>query len=438
MAALNEKVVIVGAGCFGVSTAYHLLKRGFTDVTILDRSSSLPAPDAASNDMNRIVRSSYPDMFYTKFAREAIDAWKDRDEWEDTYHECGVVVLGLSENEAYADKAYENDTALGAKIRPLADAEALYAAFPPQVPVGSFDQQSGYLNSDSGWANAGQGLAIMISKVISLKGKVLPGKNICDVVRDNGRTCGVRCEDGTIYEASVVVIATGSWTPSAFPNAIPNHTSGLSTGQCVAMIQLSDAEAELYKECPVVLDFSTGFYIFPPTDQGIIKMAMHLGGYTHMKDGISTPRTVTTDPDQGLSIPKLNVQQMRKHLHEVYPRLADKPFSATRLCWYNDSPDDNWIIGRVPGDPSLVLATGDSGHAYKFLPVIGRLMADTIQGTMELGLAAKFAVERRYTAVDDSRAGTSVTELDVDQLCTPDDLLAGHLDQTSLTHGYVR
>ena len=49
----NERVLIIGAGCFGLSTAYHLLRRGFADVTVLDRSEKLPAPDAASNDMNR-------------------------------------------------------------------------------------------------------------------------------------------------------------------------------------------------------------------------------------------------------------------------------------------------------------------------------------------------------------------------------------------------
>lgn len=49
----NDKIVIVGAGCFGISTAYHLLKRGFTDVTVLDRSPTLPARDAASSDFNR-------------------------------------------------------------------------------------------------------------------------------------------------------------------------------------------------------------------------------------------------------------------------------------------------------------------------------------------------------------------------------------------------
>jgi len=49
----SDSVIVVGAGCFGISTAYHLLQRGYTDVTILDRSEKLPAPDAASTDINK-------------------------------------------------------------------------------------------------------------------------------------------------------------------------------------------------------------------------------------------------------------------------------------------------------------------------------------------------------------------------------------------------
>lgn len=118
------------------------------------------------------------------------------------------------------------------------------------------------------------------------------------------------------------------------------------------MIQLSKEEANLYKDCPVVLDFDSGFYIFPvsshpyyssalniikfrqPNDKGVVKMAMHIGGYTYTDAGVSTPRTVTTDVARGLLIPKRDIQQMRGHLREVYPSLADKAFSATRLCWY--------------------------------------------------------------------------------------------------------
>lgn len=173
----------------------------------------------------------------------------------------------------------------------------------------------------------------MTSKVISLKGKVLPGKNVTKIIKQNGRTIGVECSDGVIYDASLLVIATGSWTHSAFPE-LDLRPRCLATGHGIAMMELSDEEAKVYGRCPVILDTCTGFYIFPPTSQGIIKMAMHLPGYTHMVGNISTPRTSVSDPERGLFIPKANLQELRRCLREVYPLLADKPFSATRLCWY--------------------------------------------------------------------------------------------------------
>jgi sarcosine oxidase / L-pipecolate oxidase len=51
----DSKIVIVGAGVFGLSTAEHLLKRGYGAITVLDRSDVLPAPDAASCDINKGV-----------------------------------------------------------------------------------------------------------------------------------------------------------------------------------------------------------------------------------------------------------------------------------------------------------------------------------------------------------------------------------------------
>jgi len=106
-----QRIAIVGAGCFGISTAYHLLKHAKeqskdVQVTVVDRAEVLPAPDAASTDLNKskfaikvplhfsltillcsVVRSAYQDEFYTKFAREAIAEWKNRSVWGDAYHE---------------------------------------------------------------------------------------------------------------------------------------------------------------------------------------------------------------------------------------------------------------------------------------------------------------------------------------------------------------
>ncbi len=123
------------------------------------------------------------------------------------------------------------------------------------------------------------------------------------------------------------------------------------------MIQLTEKEALAYKDCPTLLDLSTGFYIFPvcvlswptrhtyettptqPTKGHVVKIAIHKFGYTHSVNieghdtEISTPRTVVTDPVRGLAIPKRELQLLRTYLREIYPDLADKPFMGTRLCW---------------------------------------------------------------------------------------------------------
>lgn len=82
-------VIVVGAGCFGVSTAVHLLQENGSSgpnytVTVIDASDTIPAPDAASTDINKIVRSSYSDPFYTSFARAAMREWTSLG---DVYHE---------------------------------------------------------------------------------------------------------------------------------------------------------------------------------------------------------------------------------------------------------------------------------------------------------------------------------------------------------------
>ncbi|KAI0629034.1 FAD dependent oxidoreductase [Trametes polyzona] len=432
MAITHEStILIVGAGCFGLSTAYHLLKRGYKNLTVIDRSPVLPAPDAASTDLNKIVRSSYPDIFYTRLAREAIAAWKDTEEWGDTYHESGVY-CPLKLGETYTDKAYENDVALGARIEHLSGPDAVRKAFPPSVNLAIPENARGYLNRDGGWAFASQGVSRLMDKITSLGGKIVPGKPVAELLRADGKTTGVRCEDGSSFEADLTVLAVGSWTASAFPE-LSLQTRCLATGQTVAMLQLTPEEGDRYRDCPVFLNFATGFYMFPPNKDNIVKLAIHDGGYTQTvtnpKSGepVSTPRTVLSHGDDGLRIPKAALQKLRTELAQVYPELAKKTFAATRLCWYTDAPDENWVIGYHPDDPCLVLATAGSGHAYKFLPTIGSLVVDAIEQKLPEEVAARFAVNRPHATkdgvVEPEIRYNPPEELVADQLCEPEDLL---------------
>lgn len=105
--ASEEHILILGAGMFGASAAYHLThpkplssalapKVPTTRVTLLDRS-PLGAGIGASEDINKIIRADYSQKFYMDLGYEAINAWKTLSEpggiLEGLYHQTGWIVL---------------------------------------------------------------------------------------------------------------------------------------------------------------------------------------------------------------------------------------------------------------------------------------------------------------------------------------------------------
>lgn len=151
-----------------------------------------------------------------------------------THSRSGVIVIGLSNDDtgaignSYAFESYKNDIALGSRCKELRDGKSICACFPADVATASFEKCAGYLNLDGGWVDAGKALTILLKEVAALNGKVLPGKRVSRLLRheqapadgkDQGgsRIIGIECSDGTVLKAELVIIATGSWTPSTFP-----------------------------------------------------------------------------------------------------------------------------------------------------------------------------------------------------------------------------
>ena len=126
----------------------------------------------------------------------------------------------------------------------------------------------------------------------------------------------------------------------------------------------------------------TGFF-FEPNDKGIIKLLNETPGFTHkqvLPDGreASVPRSHAQNPKD--TIPTICVQAMRTLLSKTLPQFQSRELLDAKVCWCADSMDREWLISRHPAHPKLVLAVGDSGNAYKMLPVIGKYIADLVQG----------------------------------------------------------
>lgn len=195
--------------------------------------------------------------------------------------------------------------------------------------------------------------------------------------------------------------------------------------QVVATLRPSPFYQQQLREAPVLLDWQSGFYMFPPNEEGVIKIAIHAEGHTfapgssqddssgsnpsNLVDRISRPRTVRTHgEDDGTRVPRHILQRIHAKLEGAYPELGKVALETTRLCWYTESPDENWFIDQVPGHPTLFIATGGSGHAFKFLPVIGRLVKERIEGRLRPEDAVKFSLGREFGARFRSRLGEPV------------------------------
>ncbi|QRV98189.1 FAD-binding domain protein [Ceratobasidium sp. AG-Ba] len=452
-------VLILGAGCFGLSAALELLSRGYKNVTIVDRAPELPAPDAASTDLNKIVRSAYRKDAYTRLARESIKEWKTGD-WDGAYHESGILVCGGATGTPYSRAAQENDIAAGGRVTLLPTVESIKSIFPAGITIGEIAEaedrgqgitakNSCYLNADGGWVEATTAMKALLRKVRAYEGhgvKILAGCRVTGLEIDaDGSAAGVKIarneeqdqgKEG-VLKADVIVLATGAWSSSLFPD----DSFGLSrlmkaTGQSVLSVQLTPEELAKYSKCPSFFDTATGLYTMPPTASGLLKWGLHHTGALSSHK-VSTPRTglaadnaAPLNPNAKIgvdgagvpcAVPKSIITPMRDAMRKLYPDIADRDAASSRICWYADTIDEDWIIDYHPNHPRILFATGGSGHAFKFLPVLGRVIADRLENKLDKESNELFSFTRPRSAEHVERVGEYI-RIDETQLSTIADL----------------
>ncbi|KAF8756372.1 FAD dependent oxidoreductase [Rhizoctonia solani] len=211
-----------------------------------------------------------------------------------------------------------------------------------------------------------------------------------------------------------------------------------ATGHTSLTVQLTPEEYEIYKNVPTLFDKETDLYTMPPTPSGLLKWGLHHKGAVSAHS-VSTPRTgVSKDNDSPLdstarvgvdgagascAVPKRMLKPMRDAMRKLYPDIADRDFASSRICWYADTSDEDWIVDYHPDHPRLLLATGGSGHGFKFLPVLGRVIADRLENKLDVESRDLFSFTRVRSDEHVERAGESF-EIVEEELTIPTDLKA--------------
>lgn len=390
------KTAIVGAGIFGVTAALELRRRGHR-VTLLDPG-PLPHPLAASTDVSKVVRVEYgSDEEYTTLGEEAISGWHRWNEelGEELYHETGVLFMRAS---ALAPGTFEGDSqaVLTRRGRPaeVVDRVALRQRF----PAWNADRYlEGILDARGGWVEAGLVVTRLLERARSLGVELVEGAAFERLIEDGARVRGLVTADGRRIEADTTLLATGSWTPHVLPEL---REIFRSTGQPVFHLRPQEPELFVAERFPVFgADISaSGWYGFPLHPKaGVVKVARHgVGRAMHPE---SPARNVTQE----------EITSLRAFLADTFPALAGAPLVATRVCLYCDTWDGHFWIARDPAREGLALATGGSGHAFKFAPVLGRFAADAVEGrTNELSERFRWRPEVRQEKNDEEARAQDV------------------------------
>ncbi|KAL2845260.1 FAD dependent oxidoreductase [Aspergillus pseudoustus] len=377
----DTKILIIGAGAFGTSTAYHLAQRGYTSIRVLDRYPP-PSCDAASTDISKIIRSDYNEPLYARLGLESIQAWGSWDLFKGLYKVPGWILSANNLSVPFVKGSIETCTKLGVKGLEVLTPEKIRERFP--VVSGELDGwHINVWNPTAGWAKAGEALERMAKAAMEKGVEYVSGDKgyVRKLVFKDGECTGAVTADGTTYEAELVVVATGAWTPSL----IDLHGQLTAKGHSVAHIKLTPAETAHYSKLPILDNLELG-YFFPPQEDGTFKMA-HSQFITNTRtdpvSGITTsiPHTFVQSP--GDTLPLEIERTMRRNLRRVLPELADRPFSYTRLCWDADTADRHFLVTPHPAHKRLFVAAGGSAHGFKFLPVVGKYVADLLEGKLD-------------------------------------------------------
>jgi sarcosine oxidase len=360
----GSSILIAGAGIFGLAAAWELRRRGWT-VTVLDPG-PIPRPSAASTDVSKIVRADYgADHLYTEMAEAALAGW---DRWNarwgaSLYHEDGFVVLA-SEPMSPGGFEYESFESLrrrGHPVERLTSVDRTTTA-PAWSPIAYPD---GYLNRRAGWVESAAVVARVANEARAAGVRIVENTAVGELLPGSEQVAGVRTREGAVHAADFVLIAAGAWTPKLLP-----HLSDVlwTTGQPVVHVEAGTDPRWRAPMFPVwAADIArTGWYGFPALPNGALKIGHH---------GSGDP----VDPDSPRTVPADHERRVREFLREQLPGLADAPIRESRLCLYCDSFDGDFLIDHDPGHPGLVVAAGDSGHGFKFAPILGPLIADIVE-----------------------------------------------------------
>jgi sarcosine oxidase subunit beta len=349
----RAKVVIIGGGIMGASTAYHLARRGCTDVVILEKDLLAQASTGLSAGGIRQQFSHPANIRLSQEAVRVFERFEDEFGVDIEFRQVGYLFLAQSED-VWAEflANVEIQRRHNVPVEALSPEEIQHRW--PYLNVrdlrgGTFCPQDGYADpymAAMGFAGAARRLGVRIEEQT----------RVTAIRVQAGRISGVETTRGPLW-APVVVNVAGPWGGQVARMAgfdLPVHPYR-------RQVFMTQAFQPIPKPVPMVLDIEPAFYL-RGEGPGLL-----LG----MSDP-QEPSSFNTHVDYAFMERVIDAAVNRA------PILEDAEILRGWGGLYAITPDDNPIIGPLPGAEGLFCAIGFSGHGFQQAPTVGRILAELI------------------------------------------------------------
>jgi len=343
----RAEVVVVGAGCLGVSAAYRLAEAGVDVLLVEAREPGAGSTIKAAGG----VRAQFSDDVNIALAARSLAAFAsfeaDLGQAIDLHTVGYLFLLSTAEDVAHFERSVDRQNALGVPSVML-DVEEALALSPYVVGDGllgaAFHAGDGHCDPASvvaGYLRGARRHGARLCAGTAVTGMQRSGDRVTAVETTAGT---VRC-DGVVVAAGAWAAQVGGWAGVRLP-VTPLRRQVLVTEPVPGKV----------RGAPFTIDHATSFYFHDEGDALLLGMS---------------------DPDQRPGFDEHRDDGWLTRLAEaVERRTPELSGVGIRTGWaglYEMTPDHNGLLGR---SSNVVYATGFSGHGFLMTPAVGEVVRD--------------------------------------------------------------
>lgn len=355
---VRTDILVIGGGAMGTAAGWALARQGHR-VIVLEQFAHVHEK-GSHGGQTRIFRHAYAEgPRYVPWTLEADRLWTEVQERTARRFMHRVGCLDISApGFPRAREARASADAYGIASRWLTGKEVN-----EQWPAWSLpEDREVCFGPDAGFLDVPIALSALAGELTHAGGELRANEPVHSWSADAG---GVSVETASAtYLADRLVLTAGAWSGKILADlGMPLEVRR----KPVVWFEIDRQHAKLVSpdRFPVFIsDDETGeFYGIPQPGEPGIKVGMHSGGDVVDPDRID--RT-TTEADVA--------PDLRPFVQRSIRGATGRTLNGV-VCMYTMTPDGDFVIDRHPDHPSVVLATGFSGHGFKFAPVVGEYLA---------------------------------------------------------------